>query len=160
MPADFISNLKARGLNVAVTKGGKLKITPASKLTASDRLYLATNAERVTRAVQALAALDDVRRHEAAERARREREEQEQFDARQERRRREDRNLWLASLDEARVEALAGAGKLSAEEVSTWRLLRDELRRLMQHQYTAYQIAAELSRFTGRPTHVVFGRRG
>jgi hypothetical protein len=139
-------------IQAAAARNVKLRVDGerirARGLTAEERTFLRDPVN--ARAVAALLALADVRKREADASEREEARLVAFANERAERERRRRRIEWLASLDEGRVTALAEVGRLTADDIATWREVRDIVQRLIARHWAAAQIAAELSRVVGR----------
>lgn len=140
-PMDFINELRARGVSIALTTTGKLRVQ-RRVLSPDEREYLAANRDAITSALAASTLVeqliasspsleDDLERltKEAASRPK----GYTLF--------RTQRGLMhLEELSDNEARLLAAKGKLSADEVRTWHLWRE--RRTRYPQETRYALFA------------------
>jgi hypothetical protein len=121
----MLDDMRARGLRVTVTKAGKLRVTPASRLTPADRTALRVQ----SKALLALLALDNILADEAARNEQDQRATVEAAEARAQREALMRKADVMATWDEGKVRALAAAGRLTPEDVQLWHVVREELLR-------------------------------
>lgn len=138
----MLDDLRARGLKVSVTKAGKLRVTPASKLTAADRATLREHG----RALLALLALEAVFADQAAMDEADARATVAAADLRAQRENLRRKVDVMASWGEDKVAALAEAGKLTPTDIQLWRVVRGELLRRRYLDAMAGQLAERINR--------------
>ena len=145
---ELITACAARGVELRVdearsgyTTTRKL-VVASGALTAEECAFLRVPAN--ARAVVALLELDAVRQREAEAREQEQRRQQTEEEQRLARERKWRRVELLATLDDARVEALAAAGKLTAKDVALWHEAREVVARGVARNYGGMQISIEL----------------
>ena len=148
-PASFVRSLQQRGLRVALSAKGRLRVEPRGSLSAEDRSFLRANTPSLVAYLRASEARDLIARRNRDATEQELREEFAAMDRRAADERALQRAMWLVGLDDARFNALIDAGRVTAEDVELRAALHEEAERQQRFNTDLRALVGAISELLG-----------